>query len=168
MLLLVQVLSDGILLGTLVPYKDILLPATSRVIQNFTLVGLFCAKHFYGVSATVYRDPTRNTFKGYFGSNRVSNISWHSDISYEKQPLGTTLFFILDLVGHFSTCAFESPIHQPEVGGGDTLFLSQVKAYNRLSPEFQKRLEGLRTLHSAVDQAESSRKRNGPDRQEPV
>ena len=38
-----------VLLGTLVRYKDILLLATSRVIQNFTLVGLFCAKHVYGV-----------------------------------------------------------------------------------------------------------------------
>lgn len=53
-------------------------------------------------------------------------------------------------------------------GGGDTLFASQVEAYNRLSPEFQKRLEGLRALHSAVPQAESSRKRGGPVRREPV
>lgn len=73
--------------------------------------------------------------------------------SYEKQPPGTTFFWVLD---------------QPENGGGDTLFLSQVEAYKRLSPEFQKRLEGLRAVHSAVEQAEYSRKRGGPVRREPV
>ncbi|KAF8996153.1 hypothetical protein BDQ17DRAFT_1364817 [Cyathus striatus] len=40
------------------------------------------------------------------------------------------------------------------------LFLSQVEAYRRLSPEFQKRLEGLRALHSA--------RIGGPVRREPV
>jgi sulfonate dioxygenase len=58
---------------------------------------------------------------------------------------------------------------QPETGsGGDTLFLSQVEAYNRLSSEFKKRLEGLRALHSAVPQADHSRNRGGPVRREPV
>ena len=52
--------------------------------------------------------------------------------------------------------------------GGDTLFTSQVEAYKRLSPEFQKRLEGLRAVHSAVEQAEHSRNRGGPVRREPV
>ncbi|KAF8961174.1 hypothetical protein BDZ97DRAFT_1829881 [Flammula alnicola] len=101
----------------------------------------------------VYRDAQHDRFQEYAGANRANHTSWHSDVSYEKQPPGTTFFFILD---------------QPEVGGGDTLFLSQVEAYNRLSPEFQKRLEGLRAVHSAVYQAEFSRKRNGPVRREPV
>lgn len=56
---------------------------------------------------------------------------------------------------------------QPEVGG-DTLFGSQVEAYNRLSPEFKKRLEGLRAVHSAFEQAESSRRRGGIVRREPI
>ncbi|KAF8154907.1 hypothetical protein B0H34DRAFT_660634, partial [Crassisporium funariophilum] len=101
----------------------------------------------------VYRDAKHDRFKEYSGANRANNVSWHSDVSYELQPPGTTFFFILD---------------QPEIGGGDTLFLSQVEAYNRLSLEFQKRLEGLRAVHSAVYQAEFSRKRNGPVRREPV
>jgi sulfonate dioxygenase len=37
-----------------------------------------------------------------------------------------------------------------------------------LSSEFQKRLEGLRAVHSAVQQAEFSEKRGGPVRREPV
>lgn len=73
--------------------------------------------------------------------------------SYELQPPGTTFFWVLE---------------QPENGGGDTLFASQVEAYNRLSPEFKKRLEGLRAVHSAVYQAEYSRQSNGPVRREPV
>lgn len=79
-------------------------------------------------------------------------VSWHSDVSYEKQPPGATWFWILD---------------QPQIGG-DTLFLSQVEAYNRLSPEFRKRLEGLTAVHSAVEQAEYSRKIGGPVRREAI
>ncbi|KAJ7595449.1 hypothetical protein C8J56DRAFT_922338 [Mycena floridula] len=100
----------------------------------------------------VYRDAEHDRFREYIGGNRANFTSWHSDVSYEKQTPGTTFFFILD---------------QPETGG-DTLFLSQVEAYNRLSPEFKKRLEGLRALHSAVPQAEHSRSRGGPVRREPV
>ncbi|KAJ7915076.1 hypothetical protein B0H13DRAFT_2001070 [Mycena leptocephala] len=102
----------------------------------------------------VYRDADHDRFREYLGDDRANRTSWHSDVSYEKQTPGTTFFFILD---------------QPDTGsGGDTLFLSQAEAYKRLSPEFQKRLEGLRAVHSAVAQAENSRKRGGPVRREPV
>ncbi|KAF9069979.1 hypothetical protein BDP27DRAFT_1324495 [Rhodocollybia butyracea] len=100
----------------------------------------------------VYRDAEHDRFREYSGRDRASGVSWHSDVSYEKQPPSTTFFFILD---------------QPD-SGGDTLFLSQVEAYKRLSPEFRKRLEGLRALHSAVRQADFSRERGGPVRREPV
>ncbi|EGN94276.1 hypothetical protein SERLA73DRAFT_171304 [Serpula lacrymans var. lacrymans S7.3] len=100
----------------------------------------------------VYRDTEHDRFRDHFGNSRSNLIDWHSDISYEKQTPGTTFFFILE---------------QPEIGG-DTLFASQVEAYNRLSPEFKKRLEGLRALHSAVRQADESAKKGGPVRREPV
>jgi len=100
----------------------------------------------------VYRDSENDRFREYVGGNRVSRTSWHSDISYEKQPPSTTFFFILD---------------QPDVGG-DTFFASQTEAYNRLSPTFQKLLLPLRALHSAVPQAEHSKQRGGPVRREPV
>ena len=83
----------------------------------------------------------------------MQSAHWIDNKSYELQPPGTTFFWILDI---------------PENEGGDTLFLSQVEAYKRLSPEFQKRLEGLRAVHSAVYQAEYSQKRGGPVRREPV
>lgn len=63
---------------------------------------------------------------------RTSTITWHSDVTYEAQPPGTTFLYILDTPDQ----------------GGDTLFSSQVEAYNRLSSEFQKRLHGLTALHS--------------------
>ena len=69
------------------------------------------------------------------------------------QPPGTTLFWVLD---------------QPDVSGGDTLFASMVEAYNRLSPDFKKLLEGLQAAHSAVIQAENSRRNGGPVRREPI
>lgn len=100
----------------------------------------------------VYRDAQNEFFKDYFGSDRISHTSWHSDVSFERQPAGTTIFFILD---------------QPETGG-DTLFASQVEAYNRLSPEFRSRLETLKAVHSGVEQAALSRRLGGPIRREPV
>ncbi|KAF6752029.1 alpha-ketoglutarate catabolism dioxygenase [Ephemerocybe angulata] len=101
----------------------------------------------------VYFDPTTSrVFRDYYGKDRLSKIGWHSDVTYEKQPAATTFFFILD---------------QPPIGG-DTLFGSQVEAYNRLSPEFKKRLEGLRAVHSAVHQAEYSKGKGGVVRREPI
>lgn len=63
---------------------------------------------------------------------RTNSITWHSDVTYEAQPPGTTFLYILD---------------GPRAGG-DTLFSNQVEAYNRLSPEFQRRMHGLTALHS--------------------
>lgn len=55
----------------------------------------------------------------------------------------------------------------PDVGG-DTIFSNNVEAYNRLSPGFQERLHGLKAVHSAIDQVESSRSMGGIVRREPV
>lgn len=67
-------------------------------------------------------------------STRTNTVTWHADVTYEAQPPGTTFLYILDTPDQ----------------GGDTLFSSQVEAYNRLSPEFQKRLHGLSALHSGI------------------
>ncbi|KAJ7333252.1 hypothetical protein DFH08DRAFT_925907 [Mycena albidolilacea] len=102
----------------------------------------------------VYRDAEQDRFREYIGEDRANKTSWHSDVSYELQPPGATFFFVLD---------------NPAPGaGGDTLFTSQAEAYKRLSPEFQKRLEGLRAVHSGVAQVEFSKKRGGPVRRDPV
>ncbi|KAM9903173.1 hypothetical protein OXX69_008028 [Metschnikowia pulcherrima] len=94
-------------------------------------------------------DPTE--FDRVF-SQRTSAISWHSDVSYELQPPGTTFFSVLD---------------GPDAGG-DTIFADTEEAYNRLSPEFQKRLQGLHVLHSSEQQASNSRDQGGIERRTPV
>ncbi|KFY05195.1 hypothetical protein O988_00179, partial [Pseudogymnoascus sp. VKM F-3808] len=52
--------------------------------------------------------------------------------------------------------------------GGDTAFVNQVEAYNRLSPALKQRLHGLKAVHSGIEQAEFSHKRGGVVRREPV
>ncbi|KAJ2924911.1 hypothetical protein H1R20_g12179, partial [Candolleomyces eurysporus] len=81
----------------------------------------------------IYRDPEIASFTEFYPKNHINGTSWHSDVSADINPPGVTFFWILD---------------QPELGG-DTLFASQVEAYNRLSDEFKKRLVGLRALHRA-------------------
>ncbi|KAI9301883.1 hypothetical protein BJ944DRAFT_168303 [Cunninghamella echinulata] len=69
---------------------------------------------------------------------------WHTDVSYEKQPAGITLLK-MDVV--------------PPVGG-DTLWASGYSAFDRLSPTFQKFLEGLEAVHSGQFQFDEAH-RNG-------
>lgn len=99
----------------------------------------------------VHRGAGDKTAELYF-QRRTSSVQWHSDVSFELQPPGTTFLYILDV---------------PEVGG-DTLFANQVEAYNRLSPGFQERLHGLRATHSGVEQVNASRSKGSIVRREPI
>ncbi|KIJ55737.1 hypothetical protein M422DRAFT_240355 [Sphaerobolus stellatus SS14] len=136
-------------------FKDI--PATRQT----EIAGHFGRLHVHPMASAVkdhleqivvYRDAKYNPFKQYTGGNKLSPLLWHSDVSFENQTPSTTFFWILD---------------QPEVGG-DTLFLSQVEAYNRLSPDFKKLLVGLKAVHSGVSQADFARKSGIPLIREPV
>ncbi|EGV62001.1 alpha-ketoglutarate-dependent sulfonate dioxygenase [Yamadazyma tenuis] len=98
-----------------------------------------------------YRRATPGDFERVF-SSQTHAVLWHSDISYELQPSGTTFFSVLD---------------GPD-SGGDTIFADVVEAYKRLSPEFQKRLDGLHVLHTSEDQATNSRTQGGVERRKPV
>ncbi|KAK0103181.1 hypothetical protein ONS96_005786 [Cadophora gregata f. sp. sojae] len=100
--------------------------------------------HRYGMPGTSEFDS--------FLAGRNSSVSWHSDVTYEAQPPGTTFLYIFD---------------GPEEGG-DTLFTNQVEAYNRLSEPLKERLHGLKALHSGFEQAQFSRDRGGVVRREPV
>lgn len=84
--------------------------------------------------------------------SRTNTVTWHSDVTYENQPPGTSFLYVLDT----------------PAAGGDTLFANQVEAYNRLSPEFQRRLHGLTALHSGHEQAHNSKSRGSVVRREPV
>ncbi|KAJ4983794.1 alpha-ketoglutarate-dependent sulfonate dioxygenase [Stagonosporopsis vannaccii] len=99
----------------------------------------------------VHRGADDTTARDFF-EERTNSITWHSDVTYEKQPPGTTFLYLLD----------------GPAAGGDTLFANQAAAYQRLSPEFRKRLQGLKVVHSAVEQADNSRNRGGVVRREPV
>lgn len=87
-----------------------------------------------------------------FLEQRTNTITWHSDVTFEKQPPGTTFLYVLD---------------GPSTGG-DTLFGDMVQAYKRLSPEFRKRLHGLKAVHSGVEQVNASLNGGGIARRDPV
>ncbi|KAH8655398.1 hypothetical protein BX600DRAFT_482921 [Xylariales sp. PMI_506] len=67
---------------------------------------------------------------------RMSPIQFHVDQSPEAQPPGATFF-----------CMLESP----PGAGGDTIISSMTRAFERLSPSFRKRLEGLNALHTTAN-----------------
>lgn len=83
---------------------------------------------------------------------RTSSVAWHSDVSYELQPPGTTLLYVLD---------------EPD-SGGDTLFVDAAQAYRRLSPLFRQHLHGLTATHSGVEQVNAAAARASIKRREPV
>ncbi|EIM92933.1 alpha-ketoglutarate-dependent sulfonate dioxygenase [Stereum hirsutum FP-91666 SS1] len=100
----------------------------------------------------VYKDANK-TFN-FERDDSITSTSWHSDVSYEKQPPGLTALFLV------STPA----------SGGDTVYASQVSTLKKLSPQFVAFLRTLKAVHSGVEQAEHSRsgKRGGIVRREPV
>lgn len=99
----------------------------------------------------VHRGAKDEGFKAFFEA-RTSSTAWHSDVSYEIQPPGTTFLYLLD---------------GPDTGG-DTLFVDAVQAYKRLSPLFQERLHGLQATHSGIEQVNAAAARNSIKRREPV
>lgn len=99
----------------------------------------------------VHRGADDGSVNNFF-QEHINSITWHSDVTYEEQPPGTTFLYLLD-----------GPL-----AGGDTLFANQAAAYRRLSPEFRRRLHGLEALHSGFEQAENSRVRGSIVRRAPV
>lgn len=97
-----------------------------------------------------YRRPEKGELQRVF-AHRTTSVGFHSDVSYEITPLRFTLFQVLE-----------------SGDGGDTVFVDTVEAYNRLSPAFQKRLEGLHVLHTSEDQAANSAHQGGVERRKAV
>ncbi|KAK5017130.1 hypothetical protein BJ546DRAFT_843732 [Cryomyces antarcticus] len=98
----------------------------------------------------VYTDENSKDMRAAF----TPTFLWHSDVTYEIQPPSYTSLKLLS--------------GPPRGGGGDTLWASQYAAYDAMSPNMQKYLEGLTALHSANVQAEGSRALGRPVRRDPV
>jgi len=98
----------------------------------------------------IYTDEKSQDMRAVF----TPTFLWHSDVTYELQPLSYTSLKVLT--------------GPPRGGGGDTLWSSQYAAYDLLSPYMQKYLEGLTALHSAEMQAKGSRDLGRTVRREPV
>ncbi|KAK1215836.1 hypothetical protein PQX77_021537 [Marasmius sp. AFHP31] len=62
-----------------------------------------------------------------------ASMGWHADISFEKVPSDYAIL----------------KMHTVPETGGDTLWASGYEAYDRLSPAFQRFLEGLTAVHNA-------------------
>lgn len=99
----------------------------------------------------VHRSAADTTAADFF-EERTNSITWHSDVTYEQQPPGTTFLYLLD----------------GPTAGGDTLFANMAVAYKRLSPEFRKRLHGLSAVHSGHEQANAALARGSIVRREPI
>ncbi|THC98474.1 hypothetical protein EYZ11_002059 [Aspergillus tanneri] len=87
-----------------------------------------------------------------FLARSTNTVAWHSDVTFEKQPPGTTFLYFLD----------------GPTSGGDTLFADMAQAYKRLSPEFRKRLHGLKAVHSGIEQVHNSLNKGGIARRDPI
>ncbi|CCH40521.1 Alpha-ketoglutarate-dependent sulfonate dioxygenase [Wickerhamomyces ciferrii] len=97
-----------------------------------------------------YRRKDPNEYQKVFG-NRLHTKGWHSDVTYEKNPPGTTFFAML----------------QGPESGGDTLFSDTEEAYNRLSPKFKEMIADLKCVHSSYEQAAQSNASGGIERRPP-
>ena len=68
------------------------------------------------------------------GRPGAPNDYWHSDISHAEQPPSASVLHALQI---------------PE-GRGDTMFCNMVRAFDQLSDDLRKRLQGLCALHSGM------------------
>jgi len=107
---------------------------------------------YYGPSHIHQTSGAPKGFAKYFFEARTNSVTWHSDVTFELQPPGTTFLYLL-----------EGP-----PAGGDTLFANMAVAYQRLSPGFRKRLHGLEAVHSGHEQVQASLARGSIARREPI
>lgn len=99
----------------------------------------------------IYLGPD-NLYRAQQRSTRLTTTGYHSDVSYEHQTPGITVLTLL----------------QVPSTGGDTAWVSQVAAYERLSEPIQRLLEGLRAEHSGFPQAEGATRDGKHVRRAPV
>jgi alpha-ketoglutarate-dependent taurine dioxygenase len=96
-----------------------------------------------GDTVTVISSESRKTYYGDDDLSKLASTGWHTEyllyyfsnysITFEKTPSDYAIL----------------KIHTLPVTGGDTLWASAYEAYDRLSPTYQKLLEGLTAVHDA-------------------
>lgn len=84
--------------------------------------------------------------------DKLHNIGWHSDVTYENQPPALTLFAML----------------QSGESGGDTQFIDMVEVYNRFSPTMKDLLDDLQAVHTSKEQAQAAKQEGGIERKVPI
>ncbi|GAA6034591.1 hypothetical protein JCM8097_005412 [Rhodosporidiobolus ruineniae] len=65
----------------------------------------------------------------------LASRGWHTDITFEPVPSDIAILNVWEI---------------PPSGGGDTLWASAYEAYDRLTPAYQKFVEGLTAVHSGA------------------
>ncbi|KAL7893817.1 putative alpha-ketoglutarate-dependent sulfonate dioxygenase [Trichoderma sp. SZMC 28014] len=106
--------------------------------QDITLDQQHELASYYGIQDRDpnQQDPRHVTIIGRGGNIRGhGNFSgeWHGDHTYEVNPPAYTLLRLL----------------KTPPSGGDTIFTSQTGLFDKLSPAFQKAIEGLHGVHSS-------------------
>nr|XP_018266038.1 uncharacterized protein I303_00007 [Kwoniella dejecticola CBS 10117]OBR88196.1 hypothetical protein I303_00007 [Kwoniella dejecticola CBS 10117] len=99
----------------------------------------------------VFKDPNSTAPIKPEETQSVSSVVWHADHTAERQPPGVTFFVALEV----------------PPSGGDTLFVSATEAYNILSDEYKKRLEGLKIVHDNTSMLEYAASKGLPARFSP-
>jgi taurine dioxygenase len=88
--------------------------------------------HRYISTDRVGRDPEVLPIRLTAKSVNVTSAAWHADLSFEPNPLSTSLLYLLEA---------------PEGGGGDTVFANMYLAYESLSERMKELLAGLTAIH---------------------
>ncbi|KAF2107702.1 hypothetical protein BDV96DRAFT_693192 [Lophiotrema nucula] len=89
------------------------------------------------------RDSDKTVFDSY-SAGMLTTTRWHSDMTYEANPMGTTFLAALSV---------------PDCGG-DTLYLNSMAAYDALSTPMKSFLETLSAIHSGARQSVHGKKKS--------
>jgi taurine dioxygenase len=80
-------------------------------------------------------DPEIHLVKADQNSQHVAGEVWHTDVTCdEKPPMGSMLYIT----------------ETPAIGGGDTCFISTVRAYDALSPKMKEIVQDLTATHDGA------------------
>ena len=81
------------------------------------------------------------------GKKLVNGASWHTDDSFMREPCSLTMLYGVVVPSR----------------GGDTQFVNMYAAYDALSPEMKKRIDGLKVIHKYQSSRQTNRVSKRPD-----